>query len=127
MFLRGPTRDRGLTNDLALPTLVGMAIGYIVLTSAYYSNVFDGGSLQFMSTSLFGSDGNVYNQTAVIDPSTYKLNASALATVGLPRYTTTYAISQLSYNLSMGAAVTYILLWHWKELKQGRPVLFGLD
>ncbi|KAJ7303113.1 hypothetical protein DFH08DRAFT_825966 [Mycena albidolilacea] len=44
-------------------------------------------------------------------------NTSALETVGLPRYSTTYAISQLCYNLSLGAAVTYLFLWHWPELR----------
>lgn len=71
-----------------------------------------------MSNALFGSDGSTYNQSAVITPD-YKLNQTALEEIGLPRYTTTYAISQLAYNLSLGAAVTYIFLWHWKELKTG--------
>ncbi|KAF9047508.1 OPT oligopeptide transporter protein-domain-containing protein [Panaeolus papilionaceus] len=95
---------------------LGLVLGYIVLTSAYYSDVFNGRDIPFMSTSLFGKDGNTYNQTAVIG-SDFKLDPAALETVGLPRYTTTYAVSQLSYNLSLGAAFTYILLWHWPELK----------
>jgi hypothetical protein len=93
-----------------------MWIGYVVLTSCYYSNVFNGRDIPFMSTSLFGSDGNEYNQSAVITPD-YRLNATALETIGLPRYTATYAISQLCYNLSLGSAVTYLFLWHWPELR----------
>jgi hypothetical protein len=27
--------------------------------------------------------------------------------------------SQLCYNLSLGAAVTYMFLWHWTELRAG--------
>lgn len=100
-----------------------MAIGYIVLTTCYYANVFNAGDLKFMSTSLFGNDGTTYNQTLVID-SDYHLNKEALETVGLPRYTTTYAISQLTYNISLGAAITYILLWHWADLKKGRRLGF---
>lgn len=95
-----------------------MVIGYILLTVCYYANIFNGRNIQFMSTSLFGLDGNTYNQSAVIDPD-FKLNSPALEVVGLPRYTTTYAISQLAYNLSLGAAVTSIGLWHWKELRNG--------
>lgn len=75
-----------------------------------------------MSTSLFGLDGNSYNQTAVIDAN-YRLNPDALETIGLPRYTTTYALSQLCYNLSLGAAFTYMLLWHWPELSKGTSTL----
>ncbi|KAJ7816982.1 OPT oligopeptide transporter [Mycena olivaceomarginata] len=44
--------------------------------------------------------GDTYNQSEVITVD-YKLNATALETVGLPRYSTTYAISQLCYNLSL--------------------------
>ncbi|KAG9219680.1 hypothetical protein CCMSSC00406_0005998 [Pleurotus cornucopiae] len=97
---------------------IGLALGYLILTACYYSNVFNGRDLAFMSTSLFGGDGQIYNQSAVIG-SDYKLNRAALEVIGLPRYTTTYAISQLCYNVSLGAAVTYILLWHWKELPFG--------
>ncbi|PBK87532.1 OPT oligopeptide transporter [Armillaria gallica] len=95
---------------------IGMLFGYIVLTASYYSNVFNGRDILWMSTSLFGKDGETYDQEAVID-SNYHLNTTAIAEVGLPRYTTTYAISQLCYNLSLGSAVTYVLLWHWQELK----------
>ncbi|CAA7267213.1 unnamed protein product [Cyclocybe aegerita] len=97
-------------------SFIGMGLGYIVLTTAYYSNVFNGRDLKFMSTSLFGLDGNTYNQSAVIGPD-FKLDQDALESVGLPRYTTTYAISQLCYNLSLGASFTYIVIWHWPELR----------
>ncbi|KAF8962606.1 OPT oligopeptide transporter [Flammula alnicola] len=97
-------------------SFIGMGLGYIVLTAAYYGNVFNGRDIPFMSTALFADDGSSYNQSAVLD-SNYKLNPDALETIGLPRYTTTYAISQLCYNLSLGAAFTYIGIWHWPELK----------
>ena len=95
-----------------------MGIGYVVLTAAYYGNVFNGKDLTFMSTSLFGLDGNTYNQSAVLN-SDYQPNLDALETIGLPRFTTTYAISQLCYNLSLGAAFTSLVLWHWQEMKTG--------
>ncbi|KAI0305716.1 OPT oligopeptide transporter [Multifurca ochricompacta] len=96
---------------------IGMALGYIVLTSCYYGDVFGGRDLAFMSTSLFGNDGNVYNQTAILTPDS-KLDPTQLAEVGLPRYTTTYAISQLAFNCSLGAAIVHILIWNWRELSE---------
>lgn len=95
-----------------------MGIGYIVLTTAYYSNIFNGRDLTFMSTALFDSKGATYNQTAVVLPD-FSVDQSALELLGLPRFTTTYAVSQLCYNLSLGASVTYIIIWHWKELRTG--------
>ncbi|KAJ7713023.1 OPT oligopeptide transporter [Mycena olivaceomarginata] len=68
--------------------LVRMWLGCVVLTTCYYSGT-----------------GDTYNQSEVI------------TTVGLPRYSTTYAITQLCYNLSLGGAVTYLFLWHWPELR----------
>jgi len=95
---------------------LGMAIGYLALTLAYYHNSFNARDLVFMSTSLFGLDGNIYNQSAILTPQN-TLNASALESVGLPRFTASYAVSQLCYNLSLGAAVVHVGLWHWKDLK----------
>ncbi|KAF7312457.1 OPT oligopeptide transporter [Mycena indigotica] len=96
-------------------SFIGMWLGYAVLTGSYYTNVFNGRSLPWMSTALFSQDGGTYNQSLVITDD-FRLNKTALAEVGLPMYTTTYAISQLCYNLSLGAAVTYLLIWHWPEL-----------
>lgn len=75
-----------------------------------------------MSTSLFSRDGDLYNQTAVLD-SNNKLDRSKLEEYGLPRYTTTYAISQLCYNLSLGSAVVSVSLWYWSDLKRGKLFL----
>jgi hypothetical protein len=74
-----------------------------------------------MSTDLFGEDGGPYNQSAILTPDN-KLDPTKLAEVGLPRYTATYATSQLCYNLSMGAAIVHIGLWHWKDIRKGRSV-----
>ncbi|TRM65022.1 OPT oligopeptide transporter protein-domain-containing protein [Schizophyllum amplum] len=96
---------------------LGMALSYLVLTLCYYNNVFNGRDLPWMSTSLFGDDGKRYDQAAIITAD-YHLNKTALDATGLPRYTTTYALSQLSYNIAVGASVTTIFVWHFAELKQ---------
>jgi hypothetical protein len=98
-----------------------MVLGYIVLTTIYYSNTFSGRDIVFMSTDLFGQDGNSYNQSAILTPD-YKVDPSKLPEVGLPRYSATYATSQLCYNLCLGATVVHMLLWHWKELRNGRSL-----
>ncbi|ETW80571.1 oligopeptide transporter [Heterobasidion irregulare TC 32-1] len=96
---------------------IGMALGYIILTACYYANTFNGRNLVFMSTSLFGDDGGTYNQSAVLT-SDHRLDPSKLAEIGLPRYTTSYTISQLVYNLSLGAAIVHVVLWYWSDLKR---------
>ncbi|GJE86746.1 OPT oligopeptide transporter [Phanerochaete sordida] len=95
---------------------IGMAIGYLVLTLAYYKNSFGARDLDFMSTSLFGTDGGTYNQSAILTPEN-GLDKSKLAEIGLPRYTATYVVSQMCYNFSLGAAIVHVMLWHWNDLK----------
>ena len=102
-----------------------MAIGYLVLTVTYYMNVWNARDLVFMSTSLFGRDGNVYNQTAILTPD-YKLDPEKLQEVGLPRFTATFTVSQLFYNMSLGAALVHVVLWNWKELKEGARLFLSL-
>ncbi|KZT33595.1 OPT superfamily oligopeptide transporter [Sistotremastrum suecicum HHB10207 ss-3] len=108
-----PLQTRWNFND----GVVGMALGYIILTSAYYGNVFNGRNLPFMSTDLFASDGSAYNQSLILTPQN-TLDPAKLAVYGAPRYTTTYAISQLAYNLSLGAAIVHVLIWNWRELRE---------
>ncbi|OJT14828.1 Oligopeptide transporter 1 [Trametes pubescens] len=100
-----------------LNSYLGMAISYLVLTLAYYNNSFNGRSIPWMSQALFNDEGGSYNQTAILTPEN-NVDHSKLATVGLPRYTTTYVISQMCYNFSLGAAIVHVLLWHWPDLKR---------
>ncbi|PIL27341.1 transporter [Ganoderma sinense ZZ0214-1] len=96
---------------------IGMALGYIVLTACYYTNVFNGRDILWMSQSLFNNEGGSYNQSAILTPQN-TLDSSKVDSVGLPRYTTTYAISQMCYNFSLGAAIVHVLLWNWRELSR---------
>ncbi|KAI0764766.1 OPT oligopeptide transporter [Fomes fomentarius] len=96
---------------------VGMALGYLVLTLSYYNNVFDGRNLLWMSQALFNDEGGSYNQSAILTPEN-TLDRSKFEEIGLPRYTTTYAISQMCYNFSLGAAIVHVFLWNWPELKR---------
>lgn len=94
-----------------------MGISYLLLTLCYYNNVFNARDLVWMSTSLFDSNGDSYNQTAVLTDNV--LDPEKLAVYGLPRYTATYAIALICYNLALGASVTHVLVWYWADLKRG--------
>jgi hypothetical protein len=92
------------TKTLTAPFLVGIGLGYIVLTAVYYSNTFNGRDIKWMSTNLFGNDGGTYNQTAILTPDN-RLDSSKLDQVGLPRYTATYATSQVRGVTDVGYRV----------------------
>lgn len=72
-----------LSSAVEVNSYLGMAIGYLVLTVAYYTNQFNGRNLTWMSTSLFDRDGNVYNQTAILTDD-FQLDHEKLAIVGPP-------------------------------------------
>ncbi|ORY26993.1 OPT oligopeptide transporter protein-domain-containing protein [Naematelia encephala] len=99
---------------------IGMLVCYILMTGAYYSDVGQGKSngLPFMSTSLFTSNGSSYDQTMILD-SNNRLNQTAYEEYGRPFYTSTYQMSLTTHNLSCGAAVTHMILWHYKDIIAG--------
>ncbi|EPQ52747.1 OPT oligopeptide transporter [Gloeophyllum trabeum ATCC 11539] len=97
---------------------LGMFGGYILLTSAYYSDLWSGKSLglPWMSQSLFYANGTTYDQTTILNDK-QEFDPEKYAQVGQPWLTTTYGLSLLCYNLAVGASFSHVLVWHWKELK----------
>ena len=94
--------------DLAANSWIGYVICYIAIMGIYYSNAWNVGAVMFsissssnsatliqsldfpmLSTSLFSQNGTIYNQRAVFG-STFSLNETALAEVGLPALTGVY-------------------------------------
>lgn len=53
-----------------------------------------------LSTSIFASDGSIYNQTAVFGD-TFQLNKTALSEIGLPALTGSNAWANLTSNLAV--------------------------
>jgi len=54
-----------------------------------------------LSTSLFSSNGSIYEQTAVFTGTNFQLNQTALQEVGLPALTGSNAWSNLTANLAV--------------------------
>src|SRR5882757_1584823 len=57
-----------------------------------------------LSTSIFSSNGSIYDQSAVFD-SQFRLNQTALGIVGLPALTGSNAWSNLTSNLAVSLLV----------------------
>lgn len=61
------------------------------------------------------ADGSQYNQTALLtngrfDPVKYEQ-------LGPAYFSATNALYLITSNLSLGAVLTHVLLWHWDDLK----------
>ncbi|KAI0073510.1 oligopeptide transporter [Panus rudis PR-1116 ss-1] len=90
---------------------IGYFFCYIAIMAIYYSNTWNSKSFPMLSTSIFASNGSVYNQKAVFG-TTFQLNETALQEIGLPSLTGSNAWTNLMQNLSIGGLIAHcILFW----------------
>ncbi|EIM86127.1 OPT oligopeptide transporter [Stereum hirsutum FP-91666 SS1] len=101
---------------------IGICFTYILMCAVYYGNVWRGQTFPFMSQALFDSDGNEYNQTAILTDG--KFDAEKYAAVGPAWFSSTNALSLITQNLAMGATTMHVALFYWKEIK---PFILSLN
>ncbi|PCH44332.1 peptide transporter MTD1 [Wolfiporia cocos MD-104 SS10] len=85
---------------------VGYLICYGVVMGIYYSNTWNSLSFPMLSTSIFASNGSVYDQSVVFG-SDGILNQTALNEVGLPALTGSNAWTNLTANLAIGGLIAH--------------------
>ncbi|KAF8814690.1 OPT superfamily oligopeptide transporter [Phlegmacium glaucopus] len=88
----------------------GCLLCYIVVTAIYYTNTWNSLAFPMLSTSIFSSNGSIYQQSAVFD-SHFQLNQTALDIVGLPALTGSNAWANLASNLSIGGLIAHVILF----------------
>lgn len=87
---------------------VGYALCYIILSVIYYSNAWNSLAFPMLSTSIFSSNGSIYDQSAVFG-STAQLNQTVLNEVGLPYMTGSNVWTNITANLSIGGLLAHCL------------------
>ncbi|KAI6040850.1 OPT oligopeptide transporter protein-domain-containing protein, partial [Pisolithus marmoratus] len=94
----------------ALPanTWIGTALCYIIISVIYYSNVWNSLTFPMLSTSIFSSNGSIYDQSTVFG-SAFQLNQTALEEVGLPHMTGSNVWLNITANLSIGGLLAHCL------------------
>ena len=110
-------RSNAAAQQFVANTWVGLLLSYIVVMVIYYTNTWNVSSssqrnsldlfrvlqslaFPMLSTSIFSSDGSIYNQSAVFD-SQFQLNRTALDIIGLPALTGSNAWANLTSNLAV--------------------------
>lgn len=78
---------------------IGIAICFLAMLGIYYGNVWDSKSQPFMSTALRSADGGRYPIAKVFVGGV--LSKAALAEVGLPKLSGTFAYSLLMANAAV--------------------------
>ncbi|KAF7971648.1 hypothetical protein HWV62_20692 [Athelia sp. TMB] len=92
-------------------TWIGCLICYVAILAIYYSNTWSSLAFPMLSTSLFSSNGSIYDQDAIFD-SNFQLNRTALNEVGLPALAGSNAWANLTANLAMGGLIAHcVLFW----------------
>ncbi|THG99979.1 hypothetical protein EW026_g2478 [Hermanssonia centrifuga] len=94
---------------------IGIIFTYILMSAVYYGNLWNAKQFPFMSQAIFAQDGSQYNQTALLtngrfDPVKYQ-------ELGPAFFSATNALYLITSNLSLGAVLTHVLLWHWDDLR----------
>lgn len=122
---------------------VGYGLCYIILSTIYYSNAWNSKNFPILSTSIFFSNGSVYDQSSVFG-TTFQLNRTALSEVGLPHLTGSNVWVNITNNLAIGGLFAHcVCFWgpyfretfrnacsrrqqdlHWKVMQKYKEVPF---
>ncbi|KAF7718427.1 Uncharacterized protein PECH_005906 [Penicillium ucsense] len=112
---------------MPLQTLTNSFIGYlgcVILSMAlYYGNIWRAQDFPFMSQLLYDGSSNStnyvpYNETAIMNAD-FTVNNTMVDQMGTPYLTATYVNYLIVSNAGMTATIVHMLLWNYKEVKQG--------
>ncbi|KAH9949944.1 OPT oligopeptide transporter [Amylocystis lapponica] len=107
---------------LQINQYIGTIFTYILMSAVYYGNLWRAQDFPFMSQAIFDETGAQYNQTALLTDG--KFDATKYAELGPAFFSATNALSLITSNLSLGAVVTHVALFHWNDLK---PFVLSLN
>jgi OPT family oligopeptide transporter len=93
---------------------IGILITYVGMASVYYGNAWNGLDFPFMSQSIFDTEGYKYNQTALLTDG--KFDQAKYDVIGPARFSATNALFLMVNNLSIGAALVHVALWHHQDI-----------
>ncbi|KAI0732699.1 OPT oligopeptide transporter [Fomitopsis betulina] len=101
---------------------IGIFVSYVLMSAVYYGNIWKAKGFPFASQDIFSENGSVYNQAALL--SNGKFNATRYKELGPAYFSATNALYLITSNLSLGALVTHVALYHWSDLK---PFVLSLN
>ncbi|KAH9931204.1 OPT oligopeptide transporter [Amylocystis lapponica] len=102
---------------------IGIFLTYILMSAVYYGNIWKAQQFPFMSQAIFAENGSQYDQTSLLDANG-KFDPTAYAELGPAYFSATNALYLITSNLSLGAVLTHVLLYHWNDLK---PFVLSLN
>ncbi|KAE8150276.1 OPT oligopeptide transporter [Aspergillus avenaceus] len=101
---------------LQLHQAIGFFACFIAMVGIYYGNGWDSRSLPFMSTRLLQANGTAYPVDSVFPGGV--LDEAALAEIGTPKITGTFAFAMLMANAAIGALIMHCILFWGKDIRR---------
>ncbi|KAG6328511.1 hypothetical protein ID866_10578 [Astraeus odoratus] len=111
-YMSLPLLQQGLTNSW-----IGVALCYVILSAIYYSNAWNSQDFPMLSTSIFSSNGSVYDQATVFG-TTFQLNQTVLEEVGLPHMTGSNIWAKTTTNLAIGGLFAHCICFWGPYLRE---------
>ncbi|CAO3598541.1 unnamed protein product [Absidia cylindrospora] len=98
----------------------GVLLLWIVGPLLWYYDVWDAQSFRFLSNGIFAMNetthlGYTYPQKDVLN-SDNSLNYTKLDEVGIPKYSTVFALSYICINFGVTASITHVALYYGKQI-----------
>lgn len=117
---------------------IGYGLCYIVLSAIYYFNIWNSKGFPLLSTSMFYSNGSVFDLSAMLGV-TFQINQTAINEVGMPQLTGSNLWYNIASFLSIGGLFAHCLcFWgpniianarlethsdpHWKVMQRYKEV-----
>ncbi|TFK26561.1 oligopeptide transporter [Coprinopsis marcescibilis] len=86
----------------------GFALCYATVMGIYYSNIWNSWNIPILSTTIFHSNGTLYDQTRMLDEY-FRVIPAAVESEGLPYLTGSFLWANMSSNLAVGSLVAHAL------------------
>ncbi|KAI5061917.1 hypothetical protein GOP47_0022456 [Adiantum capillus-veneris] len=111
-----------LSSPLVSPLFATVNVGigfviivYVLLPSAYWSNMYDAKKFPIFTSRLFTENGTFYNITSILNPD-FTLNHTAYEQQGQVHLSTAFAFAYGLGFATVAAALTHVMLFHGKDI-----------
>ena len=102
----------------------GMAfVGLVIVPIVYWTNSFNTAYLPINTNHVFDNTGNLYNVSKILNPD-YTLNVAAYEAYSPPFLGAANAILYSAFFAIYLAMISYVLLYHWRELSTAGKSVF---
>ncbi|KAK7384931.1 hypothetical protein VNO78_30634 [Psophocarpus tetragonolobus] len=99
-------------------------IMYVMIPFSYWKNVYNAKTFPLFSSSLFMSNGSIYDISLIVD-SNFQLDPQAYSNIGPVHLSTFFAMTYGFGFATLSATVVHVLLFHGSDIWKQSKMAFG--